>query len=166
MKTIMVLSMAAGLLFAATVSADTIYSWTDEQGVQRFSNDPPPEGIENFQTFESQASPPQTQNAVNERRPGYDRMVKQASDEAQQLERQREAQALARAEEKKRLAEAQRKEKIQAQRILLEQQIKSINKRALGPAFTQGMKQAQIDKIKKQIEALESKSDSDNTQQQ
>ena len=93
-------------------------------------------------------------------------MVKQASDEAQRLERQREADAAARAEEKKRLEEAQRKEKIQAQRSLLEQQIEAINKRALGPTYTQGMKQAQIDKIKKQIEALEDNSNPDNTRPQ
>ncbi len=165
MKTIMVLTMAAGMLLAVTVSADTIYSWSDEQGVQRFSNRPPPEGIENFQTFESQASPPQTRSPDNERRSSYDQMVQQASDEARQLESRREAEAAARAEEEKRLAEAQRKEKIQAQRSLLEQQIESINKRALGPTYTQGMKQAQIDKIKKQIEALEGNPDADNTQQ-
>lgn len=166
MKTIIVLTMAAGLLLAAIVSADTIYTWTDEQGVKRFSNHAPPEGIENFQTLESQPLPSQTPNAADERRSSYDQMVKQASDEAQQLERQREAEAAARAEENKRLAEAQRNEKIEAQRSQLEQQIESINKRALGPTFTQGMKQAQIDKIKKQIQALESNPDSNNTQQQ
>ena len=166
MKTIMVLSMAAGLLLAATVSADTIYRWTDEQGVQRFSNAPPPEGIENFQTFESQASAAQSPKAADERRSSYDQMVKQASDEARQLERQREADAAARAEEKKRQAEARRKEKIQAQRSLLEQQIESINKRALGPTYTQGMKKAQIDKIKKKIEMLESNPNAGDTRQQ
>ncbi len=155
MKTIMALIIAISALFAAVVPADTIYRWTDEQGVQRFSNDPPPEGIEKFKKSETQASPPQNRSTVEERRPGYDQMVRQASAEARQLEHQRKAEAAAEASEKKRLAEAQRKQKIQAERNLLEQQIEAIKNRALSPTFPPGMKQAQIDKIKKQIEALE-----------
>ena len=79
MKTIMVLSIAITLLLVATVSADTVYSWTDEQGVQRFSNDPPPEGIENFEKFDSQTPPSQYEKDAHERRSSYDRMVQKAS---------------------------------------------------------------------------------------
>lgn len=163
MKTFVMLAVAAGLLLAATVSADTIYGWTDEHGVKRFSHDPPPEGVQNVEKFDSEASAAQNRDPADERRSSYDQMVEQASQESQELIRQREEEAAARAAEKKRLAEAQRKEKIQAERSRLEEQIQSINKRALGPNYTQGMKQAQIEKIKKQIQALENNSDSANT---
>jgi hypothetical protein len=166
MKTIMVLSITLSLLLVATVSADTIYGWTDEQGVQRFSNDPPPEGIENFEKFDSQTPPSQYEKDAHERRSSYDQMVQKASVEKQQLEHQREAEAAAQAAEKKRIAEAQRKEKIQSERNRLDQQIEAINKRALGPTYTQGMKQAQIDRIKKQIDALENNPDTPKAQQQ
>jgi hypothetical protein len=165
MKTIMVLSITLSLLLVATVSADTIYGWTDKQGVQRFSNDPPPEGVENFEKFDSQPSPSQYQGNANERRSSFDRMVQKASVETQQLEHQREAEAAAQAAEKKRIAEAQRKEKIQSERNRLDQQIEAINKRALGPTYTQGMKQAQIGRIKKQIDALENNPDTPQQQQ-
>jgi len=166
MKTILVLSLAITLISVAAVPADTIYSWTDAQGVQRFSNNPPPEGIENFQKLEPQASPSENHRDVDERRSSYDQMVRQATVEAQQLERQRQAEAAAQAAEKKRIAEAQRKEKIKSERNRLNLQIEAINKRALGPTYTPGMKQAQIDIIKKQIDALENNPDTAKPQQQ
>lgn len=166
MKTIVALAIAAGLLFAASGSADTIYGWTDEHGIKRFSHDPPPEGVENFQKFESQASQPQDRSPADERRPSYDRMIRQAEEESRQLQQQREAEAAARKAERERLAEAQRQNKIQAEQRRLEQQIESINKRALGPTYTQGMKKAQIDKIRKQIEALEKNQNSSKPQKQ
>jgi predicted nucleic acid-binding Zn-ribbon protein len=165
MKSVMALILFTGLLSAATVSADTVYSWTDEQGVQRFSNDPPPEGIEFFKKFES-PTPPQNRSAVEERRSSYDQMVRKASEETLQLEQQREAEAAAQATEKKRMAEAQRKEKIQNERNRLDRQIEAIAKRALSPTYTQGMKQALINEIKKQIAALENNPDTAKPQQQ
>ena len=157
MKAILGMILAMGLLLSPAVQADTIYSWTDDQGVQRFSNEPPTEGVE-YKTFQSQSTQAQTQPSENQRRPSYDEMVQKASEQSRQLEQQRKAEAAERAREAKRQAEAQRKEKIRARRRQLEDRIKSIKNRALGPHFTQGMKEAQIEEIKKQIEALENDS--------
>lgn len=159
MKKCVPLILALGLLVAATVSADVIYSWKDEQGVRRFSSEPPPEGIKDFQKYESPASSAQSASPADERRSSYDQMAEKAAKETRRLERQREVDAAAREAEQARRAEAQRKEKIKAVRDLLEQQIEAINKRALGPNFSQGMKKAQIDKLREQIKALEKNPD-------
>jgi cell division septum initiation protein DivIVA len=156
MKAIMVAValLAVGLLLGATASSDTVYRWTDEKGVQRFSNEPPPEGVENFQKFQSQPTQPDGSGAGDSRRPSYDQMVQKASQSADHMEQQRKAQAAARAAEQKRLAEERRQAKIQAERSRLLQRIEAIKIRAVSPTFPMGMKQAQIDKIKKQIDAL------------
>jgi hypothetical protein len=151
----MMLALAIGLLLAANVSSDTIYTWTDANGVQRFSSDPPPEGVGNYQQIESEDVPADSTDASDRRRPSYDRMVQQALQEARQLEQQRNAEAAARAAEEKRIAEERRQAKIQAERSRLLQQIEAIKIRAVSPTYPPGMKQAQIDKIMKQIDTLE-----------
>jgi type IV secretory pathway VirB10-like protein len=167
MKTIMaVVALAIGLLITANVSSDTIYSWTDDKGVERFSNEPPPPGVENFRTFESQAMPPHSPEASDERRSSYDQMVRQASQAADQMALQRKAQAADRAAKKKRLAEERRQAKIQAERGRLLKQIEAIKNRAVSPTYPMGMKQAQIDKIKKQIDALENNKSNANASSQ
>jgi Domain of unknown function (DUF4124) len=160
MKSIMAaVALAIGLLLAANVSSNTIYTWTDKNGVQRFSNDPPPKGVENFQQFETQAMPPDTSGADNKRRPSYDQMVQRASQAARQQELQGKAEAAARAAKEKRLAEKRRQAKIQSERNRLLKQIDAIKNRAVSPTFPMGMKKAQIDKIRKQIAELEKNPD-------
>jgi hypothetical protein len=167
MKAIMVVvALAIGVLMAANVSSDTIYSWTDNKGVQQYSNEPPPEGVKNFKTIDSQAIPPNSPEASDQRRPSYDQMVRQASQAADQMELQRKAQAAARAAERKRLAEERRKAKIQAERSRLLKQIEAIKNRAVSRTYPMGMKEAQIDKIKKQIDALENNKSNANASSQ
>ncbi len=151
--TIMVIVI--GLLSPAVAVTDTIYRWTDDRGVERFSNDPPPQGINNFEKLESHPSPAENDAAAENRRSTYDRMVDAASEEAGQLEQERKLKAAAQAAKKKRVAEALRKEKIRTERKRLEQKIEALKKRALSPTYSQGMKQAQIKTIKTQIEQIE-----------
>lgn len=159
MKKILPVAAAIGLMMTAAVSADTIYGWTDEHGIQRFSNHPPPQHIDNFVKYESPPSPSDDAEETGKRRSSYDQMVQEATAESRQLERQREAAAASAAAEKKRLEQERQNAVIEAERSRLEQQIKAIENRALGPTYTKGMKQAQIDKILKQIEALENNPD-------
>ena len=155
---LLALALAIGLLLAPIVSADSIYTWTDENGVQRFSNDPP-SGVENYQRIESQGIRPDSPEADDKRRSSYDQMVQQALHDTQQMEQQGKAEEAARAAEEKRLAEQRRQAEIQSERNRLLQQIEAIKNRAVSPTFPMGMKQAQIDKIQKQIDALEKKPD-------
>jgi hypothetical protein len=158
MKAIMLLAVAAGGLWAASVAADTIYTWTDADGIRRYSNDPPT-GVESYQRIDTPAERPDRPDAGNERRPSYDQMIQQAIQENQQLEQERRDKEAARAAEEKRLAEELRQKKIEAERSRLLQQIEAIKNRAVSPTYPPGMKKAQIDKIQEQIDALEKSPD-------
>jgi hypothetical protein len=160
MKAIIVLALAMGLLSASNATSDTIYTWTDAKGIQRFSNTPP-QGVENYKQIESQAVRPDSPEASDQRRSSYDQMVQHATEEYRQLDQQRRAKEAARIAKEKRLAEKRRQAKIESERRRLLEQIEAIKNRAVSPTYPQGMKQAQIDKIQKQIDALENNPDAD-----
>jgi molecular chaperone GrpE (heat shock protein) len=160
MKNIICLILAIGFFCAAPALSDTIYSWTDEQGVLRFSNDPPPENVKQFDRLESQPSSATPSDSDTQRRSSYDQMVRHSKQEARQIEQQRRQEARDKAEAMRRQAEARRKAETAAARRRLEEQIEAIKKRAVSPTYSQGMKQSQIDRLRKQIEQLEKNSGS------
>ncbi|MEJ2660873.1 MAG: DUF4124 domain-containing protein [Desulfobacteraceae bacterium] len=164
MKTIIVLALAIGLLSATNASSD-IYTWTDDNGVQRFGNDPP-ENVENYQRIESKDVRPDSSDASDKRRSSYDRMVEQANQETRRLNQESRAKEAARVAEEKRLEEQRRQAKIKVERERLLDQIEAIKNRAVSPTYPPGMKQAQIDKIQKQINALEKNPDADASSKQ
>jgi hypothetical protein len=154
MKAILLLAVATGFLWAAGIQADIIYTWTDSNGIQRYS-DTPPAGVENYQRIDAPDLRPDSPDADNQRRSSYDRMVHQAVQESRQQEEERKAEEAARAAEEERIAKELHQKKIEAERSRLLQQIEAIKKRAVSPTYPPGMKKAQIDKIQKQIDALE-----------
>lgn len=159
MKNLICLILAIGLFCVVPAFSDTIYSWTDEQGVLRFSNDPPPENVKQFDRLDSQPSSTTPSDSDTQRRSSYDQMVQRSEQEARQLEQQRRQEARDKAEALRRQSEARRKEETAAARRRLEEQIEAIKKRAVSPTYSQGMKQSQIDRLRKQIEKLEKKSE-------
>lgn len=158
MKAVIALVLAIGLFSALNATSDTIYTWKDENGIQRFSNDPP-ENILNYQRIESPDVRPDSPDAGEKRRSSYDRMVQQAVQDSQRLEQERKAEEASREAEEKRLAEERRQAEIEAERNRLLKQIDAIKGRAVSPTYPLGMKQAQIDKIQKQIDALDKPAD-------
>lgn len=143
-------------LLGNTVVADTIFTWTDADGVKRFSNSQPPEDVENVQTIrEIQADP----DGADRNRQEFERMAEQAGREA---DRHFEEQA----EKKARAAEAERQQqldaldrKIEVERARLQQEIAAIDGRGLGPNFTTGMKDNLIGQIQEKIDRLENNPD-------
>ncbi len=135
-------------MLTAPAIADTIYIWTDEKGVKRFSNQPP-EGVDNFETVDGTASKPEEQA-----RPGLEQMVEEVRRENQETERRREQEATLRKAEEKRKAEEQKNARMNAERARLQKQIDALNNRALSPTYTQGMRDNQIRKIQEEINAL------------
>lgn len=160
MKHLFFLILVAGLFLPAQAVPDTIYKWTDEQGVLRFSSNPPPGNVQKYEKIESKASSTEPASPENRRRTDYDRMVEHSARDAQQMGQQRKAEAAAREAEARRREQARRKEKVASERKRLEQQIKAIENRAISPTYSQGMRKAQIDKLKEQIERLEQDPDS------
>lgn len=138
-----------------TAHTDTIYSWKGKDGSLRFSNDPPPEGVTEYQMKASEITWANDQDPENKRRASYDAMVQKASIEADRSRKERQEREAALAAEKRRIAEEKRKLRIQTERKRLEQQIEVINNRAVSPTMPYGMKQAQIEALTKKIEKLE-----------
>jgi hypothetical protein len=141
------------LLFGHVAAADTIFTWTDADGVKRYSNSQPPDAAENVQSIEEI---PYDQGADNRNRETYDRMVEDAGKSADQhFQRQAQEKAREAAAEQQARQNAET-ERIAAERARLQQEIEAIQGRALGPTFTQGMKDNQIQQIQDQIDRLES----------
>ncbi len=162
-KIILGFSMIALLWAPITLYADTIYYWKDKDGVMRYSSEPPPEGVTDYQTTTSEVTGGSDKAPVNQRRSSYDAMVQKATKEANQSRKQRQDQEADAQAEKKRIAEEKRKAETQAQRKELEKQIEAIKNRAVSPTMPHGMKQAQIEELKKEIEKLEEGADTGDT---
>jgi hypothetical protein len=137
------------LLIVPALPADSIYTWTDENGVKRFSNKKP-DHITDFEVI-----PAVPAGEDDGKREAYLRMMEQVERERRQRELEVQREAAARAEEEKQKAQAERQAHIDAERNRLQRQIDDLNNRALSIYFTQGMRDAQIEEIQKQIDALE-----------
>ena len=158
-KSILALAMVALLCAPAIPYADTIYSWKDKDGVMRYSSEPPPEGVTDYQTTTSEITGGSDRAPTNRRRSSYDTMVQEATEEADQSQKERQERETAQAAEKKRIAEEKNRAQIEAQRKELEQQIEAIKNRAVSPTMPHGMKQAQIEELEKKIAELEKGAD-------
>jgi hypothetical protein len=154
MKKAILLIIVALFWLPIFVGAETIYTWKDKDGVLRFSNEPPPEHIEEYQITESAGTGSQSNEQSNQRRSSYDTMVRRATIDADASREKREKEAAAKAAEKKRIAEEKEQARIAAERKRLEEQINAIKNRAVSPTYPYGMKQAQIEALKKEIEKL------------
>lgn len=139
------------LVLPAPLIADTIYIWTDKDGVKRFSNEQP-EGVEDYETVQSVES---ENDADNNARPGLKKMVSDVEAQNRAAD-ERKANENARKQREKTAQESAEKEAANsAERARLQKKIDELNNRALGPTFTQGMRESQIKEIQKQIDALE-----------
>lgn len=136
------------LLLTVPAFGDTIYIWTDKDGVKRFS-DQPPTDVQEFETIQGEAAGAEDQN-----REGLQQMFDQVEQENREAEQRRAEEEAERQAEAERRAAEKREAKIKAQRDQLQQQIDALNKRALSPTFTQGMRDNQINELQKQIDEL------------
>jgi hypothetical protein len=154
MRWIAIIGFAVWILLPGDIAqAETIYTWTDADGVKRYSNSQPPEDARHVRTIEEI---PYNQGNEDRNQQAFDQMVDEAGREADEHFKEQ-------AEKKANdavLEQAQRKqvqsERIAAQRAELQKKIDAIQGRALGPTFTQGMKDNQIKQIQDQIDNLES----------
>lgn len=161
-KKILQTTMVALLLMPIFAYADTIYSWKGSDGTLRFSNEPPPEGVKAFQTTTSNKTDGDNQLSVDKRRASYDAMVEESAREAERSRQERQAREAAEAAEKERNAEKKRQERIRTEQKRIKQQIEAVKKRAVSPTYPNGMKQAQIDALAKEIEKLNQGEDAAN----
>lgn len=147
------LTIIACLLLAGnTALAGTIYTWTDADGVRRYSNSQPPEDADNVQTIEEIQY---EQRDDDQGRREFDRMAEESGEAA---DRHFEEQA----RKKERAAEAERQRQVEEksledaeERANLQKQIEDIQARGLGPNFSAGQKDNLIRQVQEQIDQLE-----------
>lgn len=143
-------------LFGQTVVAGTIYTWTDADGVKRYSNSQPPEDVENLQSIpEIQYD----QAGDDQNRQTYNRMVEDASQSADrhfEEQAQQKAQAAQAERTQQMAAQAQRNEE---ERAKLQKNIDDLKGRALSTTFSKGQKEYLIKQVQEKIDQLENNPD-------
>jgi len=139
------------LWFYPCLAAENIYNWTDENGIKRFSDQPPPRSVKQYKTIEVPPDQSTEQEPGVGSRPGYDSMVEKIRSETEQGGIQGEASGAA---EEKRNPESNINERVEAERRRLNEKIDAINKRPLSRTYNHSFKQARIDEIQKQLDKL------------
>jgi hypothetical protein len=136
----------------------TIYTWTDNNGVKRFSDHPP----ENVKHYETIVVPPEESEGAepsNENRHEYDQMIESIRQEKQQAERERIQAEADRTAGERRDADTRKKERIEAERRQLQDKIDALKKRPTGRTYSQSLKNARIEEIEKQLDKLKNSPD-------
>lgn len=155
MKKTALLIIIAFFLIPSSISADMIYTWKDKDGITKFSNEQPPEDVTDYKTIITPDAEADDSAQEAQRRSSFDQMVRKASKAANTSSNQRTKKAAQKAAEQQRVIEAQKEARRQAERKRLESQIEAIKKRAVSRTYPNGMKQAQIEALRKEIDALE-----------
>ena len=139
------------LLAGGSLAADTIFTWTDAQGVRHFSNTKPPDDAEKVETIEGVRLTPGDDTQA---RQTYERMAKEAGEEADRYYQEQEQQRAQAAEARHQQQEAQDSERIAAERARLQQEIAALEGRALSPTFSAGMRENLIQQLQEKINQL------------
>ena len=140
------------VLLGSTTMADTIYTWTDADGVKRYSNAQPPEGVGDVQTIEEVQY---DDTGADQNRRNYEAMVKAASKEADRHFEQQDRKKAMQAEAKRRREQAAQDEKVAEERARLMKEIEAIEKRGYSATFTKGMKENLIKEVQAKIDQLD-----------
>ena len=147
--------MALALLwfgFSSASAGDVIYQWVDEKGVKHFS-DVAPEGNRKVTVVPGQGqSRPDPES--DKQRKSFDSLVEQLNKETAASEAERKRRLEAEERQHQREAEAKRREQLEKKRKAILKEIEMIEKRALSPTFTEGMRKARLEKLKKQLQEL------------
>jgi hypothetical protein len=136
----------AVLLLASNTPAATIYIWTDADGIRHFSDQPPPEGIENYDVAQGVID-----RSGSDQREGFKQMMEEVEQQNQQADQEREAKKAEQAAAEKEKKADEQQARIQTERDRLQKEIDALNNRALSPTFTEGMRQNQIEAIRKEM---------------
>ena len=140
-------------LFTQLASADTVYSWTDEIGVKRYSNSHPPQ---NARQVESMQELPFEASGSDERRRAYDRMVEESAKEAERQFEEHAREEARRAAARKQKTHRQEAERVAEEQARLLEQIEEIRNRGYSASFTKGMQDNLIREVQEKLDQLKS----------
>ena len=94
--------------------------------------------------------------AVDEQRQAYDQMVEEATREADEYVQQKQQEQQAAAEQMEKAANATVDERVQVERDRLEAEMDKIRERSLGPNYTEGMRENQLQELETRLDQLDS----------
>jgi hypothetical protein len=151
-RTIILGLLAVYFLFVTPGLAGTIYTWTDADGVRRYSNAKPPEGARDVRAIDEVKSNRQKSGQI---RPSYNRMVEEANRDADRQFREQADKKAHNAEAAIQQKQAKKDAQIEKERTRLQKKIEEIQRRGLGPTFSAGQKKNMIREIQEQIDQLE-----------
>ena len=137
---------------------ENIYTWTDKNGVKRFS-DRQPEDVKHYDTIK--ISPGQSEFGApdGDSRSEYDQMIENIRQEKQLTDQERIQAGADRVSEEKRNADTRKKERIDDERRQLQEKIDDLKKRPIGRAYSQSLKNARIEEIERQLDKLKNSPD-------
>ncbi len=151
-RIIITLLTALFVLSGGTAMADTIYTWTDADGVKRYSNHQPPEGVDNVETIEEVQY---DATGADSSRREFEQMVKEASQEADRHFEQQAREKAMQAQAQRRREQKAQDEKVAEERALLMKEIEAIKQRGYSATFTKGMQDNLIRQVQEQIDQLD-----------
>jgi colicin import membrane protein len=148
-------AIATIVLAPSLVASETIFVWTDRNGVRHFSDQPPPEGAVKTDQIETQLSEA-SRTLPDQRRQAIEQMTEEYRREALEAEQKRLQKEQEQNQARERRQQDQLREKIEAERQRLLDENANIRGRAVNRTLTQGMKNAQIEALEKKLAILES----------
>ena len=140
------------------LAGENIYTWTDKNGVKRFS-DRQPDDVKKFDTIRISPGKSEFGAPAGDSRSEYDQMIERVRQEQQQTEQERIQAGADRAADEKRNADAREKERIEDERRQLQEKIDDLKKRPTGRTYSQSFKNARIEEIEKQLDKLKNSPD-------
>ena len=148
------LSLSSGWMHDISRAGDTIYTWTDSEGVKHYSTTAPAdEKVKPEVYVKGDGNGPAEPD--NGRRRSFDSMVDNARNESRRLEQERLRDEALRRKQEKEAAENRRREAVEARRRELQRQIDALKARGLSPTFSKGMRDSQIKAIQEKMDQLD-----------
>lgn len=164
MKTLCAMGAVVVLVWAAAQAtpqaAQTIYTWTDANGVRHYTTSAPPADAVDPEIYIQGGNETGPADQGNARRESFDNMVERARIEAERLEQERLEAERTRERQEREAAEKRRQAELAAKRRALQEKIDALRGRALSPTFSQGMRDSQIEALQAQIDQLETRAES------
>lgn len=156
MKCLLILGLCGiVLLFIPDLHADRIYSWTDENGVKRYSNTEPSDNAKDVEIIKEI---PHTQDDDKKSEQGESELEQlidehEAESSAETIEREEKNKKIE--AEKKKVAQDKLNKKIRTEKERLQNEIKRIEQLAVGRSFSLAMKKSKLKEYKEKIDLLE-----------
>jgi len=133
----------------------TIYSWTDENGIKKYSNTAPEEGVEHLEVIEEIPISETGDSGINVDEEELSHVIRELEVENRISELRTEQQSIKTEEEKNKIADDPFNEKIWTEKKRLQGEIDRIKKLAVGRSLSLARKNAMIKQFQDKLDLLE-----------